>query len=723
MDHADKKSGEGLAHPSAASHTTPTNAPTVAPAAASGFDANTAQNALQQLQTAASNLPLPPVANGAPAHVQHAAWGCIPPQLRDRPQWCVAGTDKRPLTTSGRAASVTDPTTWSNFDAVCTYALVHGLGIGYVLHESDPYTCIDMDVKDDTTPEQIERYQKIVNDFDSYTEHSRSGRGLHVWVEGKVDKGIRRDGVEVYSHERFMICTGNPLHQKQIEPRQELLGKLAEEMGHTTTAEPLADGLEVEADDTILQRANNAANGAKFKALFNADWRAIGHNDHSKADAQLMQMLAAYSANNEQVKRLFLQSALGQRDKATKRKDYLDRTLTQARAHQANEPNAEHGKQVAFAIIASELQKSMLPKSTKQPGNFRLMLDSDLAQLPAQRWLVKGIIPDASVGSIYGQSGTYKSFLALDLLAHISNGCPWFGRKVKAAPCVYVPFEGQGGIPKRVAAWRIAREHQGYSQVTTNMGFISDRMNLRDANDRDRLVHTLTGSGWAGGVLCIDTLAQAGAGIDENSSEGMGEMIAIFQELQQRLGGVVLVIHHSGKVESAGLRGWSGLRGALDFAISASVPKDGGFMEAEFTLDKVKDGESGRSIGFQMVPVHLGYDEDGDPISSLTVSPIALPHAKEKSQTTVDADRDAEDDDFVCQWVRTQISLGNYPSKNSLKKQVNDMKMQRAITQDRVLAAAERLLASLRIAQAPEKSPTGNVYLIATEEPVVKASS
>ncbi len=70
MDHAEKKR-QGLAHP-AASHTTPANAPTVAPAAASGFDAHTAQNALQQPHAAASTLPPPPVANGAPAHVQHA---------------------------------------------------------------------------------------------------------------------------------------------------------------------------------------------------------------------------------------------------------------------------------------------------------------------------------------------------------------------------------------------------------------------------------------------------------------------------------------------------------------------------------------------------------------------------------------------------------------------------------------------------------------------------
>ena len=101
--------------------------------------------------------------------------------------------------------------------------------------------------------------------------------------------------------------------------------------------------------------------------------------------------------------------------------------------------------------------------------------------------------------------------------------------------------------------------HSGCSDADTNMRYITDRMNLRQQADRDKLVQTLTECGWAGGVLCIDTLAHAANGIDENSSE-MGEMIAIFRELQHRLGGVILIIHHSGKSQERGMRGWSGLR-------------------------------------------------------------------------------------------------------------------------------------------------------------------
>src|SRR5690606_31290231 len=121
-----------------------------------------------------------------------------------------------------------------------------------------------------------------------------------------------------------------------------------------------------------------------------------------------------------------------------------------------------------------------------------------------------------------------------------------------------------------------------------------------------------------------DTLAQAGGGIDENSSEGMGQMIEIFQELQRNLGGVVNVVHHTGKDASRGMRGHSSLRGALDFAIECRRVDGADKYRAQLVLDKVKDGEDGRVIDFSMERVFLGQDEDGDDVTSLVVAQPAL---------------------------------------------------------------------------------------------------
>lgn len=401
----------------------------------------------------------------------------------------------------------------------------------------------------------------------------------------------------------------------------------------------------------------------------------------SEADLALIKLLLPHADSPRECWLTFRLSKLGERDKA-RRSDYARATLSLAAQHLTNDAvQAQHGQQIAESLFQKEREQHLNPR------HFRLLSDSDLQRLPTQRWLVKGIIPEGSVGTVFGQSGTFKSFLVLDLMAHIANGQPWFGYRVKAAPAVYVPFEGQGGIPKRVAAWRMARMRNGCS-ISTNIRFITDRMNLRLQADRDKLVQTLSECGWAGGMLCIDTLAQAGAGIDENSSEGMGEMIAIFQELQHRLGGTVLVVHHSGKVESAGMRGWSGLRGALDFAIKCWRDDKWDALDAQFVLDKVKDGESGNGLNFSMLRVHIGMDEEGDEISSLTVVP---PQEREQAQAPDEAALAAADDEFVDGWVRKLMAGGQRPTGRGLEGMRAEVKSEHNLTQKRLRDAIARL--------------------------------
>jgi hypothetical protein len=77
----------------------------------------------------------------------------------------------------------------------------------------------------------------------------------------------------------------------------------------------------------------------------------------------------------------------------------------------------------------------------------------------------------------------------------------------------------------------------------------------------------------------------------------------------------VLIIHHTGKNTAQGLRGHSSLKAALD----ANIEVIGGDKKA-IVLEKVKDGEDGKSFGFRLEVQTLGIDSDGDPISSCTIA-------------------------------------------------------------------------------------------------------
>lgn len=669
----------------------------------------------------------------------------LPAEMRALPQWCVTpGTaeDKAPRTVSGQPASTTDPATWTDFDAAHRAAEKRGWLVGFILNEADPFTIIDLDVKDATThpdepelwttPDELSKFQSIIGYLNSYTERSRGGLGFHIIVKGSIGKGRRRDGVEVYSQQRFMICTGNVHVDQPVADRQEMLDNMVSQMPKTEVTERALAG-DPYPDWALAERAS--MDDGELGRLFQGDWKGRQYPSQSEADLALIKLLLPKCESPRECLETFLLSELGQRPKA-RRTGYQVSTIAIAMQHLENDADhVRHGKALADAmgLTAEQAQQTgffwLVP--IHNPAQFRLLLDNDLDQLPALRWLVKGIIPDAGIGAIYGDSGTYKSFLTLDLLANISNGQEWFGRKVRPAPAVYVPFEGQGGVPNRVKAWRLAqaklRDPNALmiaappSDVVSNVAVIMDGINLREKADREKLVATLIERGWAGGVLCIDTLAHASNGIDENSSE-MGEMIGIFRDLQLRLGGVILVIHHSGKDPHRGMRGWSGLHAAMDFVIECQRDKSVGDTKAKFVLTKVKDGSDGLSFDFAMQPVVLGFDEDGDGITSLTVVPAQQVERDEgvregaDSRPTKNGIKDisgetaAADDQFIHSWAMRQVTAGNYPSKNSLKGQLPDMKAEYEITQDRVLAAVERLIAASGLVVEP-KSPNGNQWL------------
>lgn len=633
--------------------------------------------------------------------------------MQDRPQWALASpTEKRPRTTSGAPADSTDPTTWTDFETACRAAAERGWQVGYMIHEGDPFCCIDLDVKSETPVEDRARFDRIVATFDSYTERSRSGLGWHVWVRGEIGRGRKRDGVEVYSQERFIICTGDVAHDRPVAARQAVLDNMVGQM------QPPLAAVALTGDDcpdfAVAERA--ARDDGELGRLWRGDWQDR-YPTQSEADLALAKLLLPLTDSLRECWRTFRLSALGQRDKAG-RPDYAASTLALARAHVASDiTSADHGRTAA---------EDMFFRRPANPSRLRLLVDAQLDSLPPLRWLVKGVVPDAGIGAIYGASGSFKSFLTLDLLAHISNGREWFGHRVKPAPAVYIPFEGQGGIPNRIKAWRTAQTALRHpdrlatfdpdEDVLSQIAVVMEPLNLREQADQDRLVAGLKQHGWAGGVLCIDTLAHASAGIEENSS-AMGEMIGIFRNLQQQLGGVILLVHHSGKDESRGMRGWSGLHAAMDFVVECQKLGEPASREATFSLAKVKDGTTGSAFGFRMNTVFLGNDEDGDPTTSLTVSRAELGD-KSEHPFVIDAIAEAaEDDAFVETWVRDLMGEGSQPTGRWLEAARPTVKDKRKLTQKRLRDAICRLKAVGRLEDTPDRLVQNGKWLRAVDVP------
>ncbi|CAB4194446.1 Protein of unknown function DUF3987) [uncultured Caudovirales phage] len=295
----------------------------------------------------------------------------LPEELCWTAQWCVAGPDDNgkyrvPNTVVGnrlRHADPTDPRSWGDFETAREFTEVYpAYGLGFVLSSADPYVCIDLDIKNAnnepnplkwTSEEIIARHHKIIEAFDSYTERSASGQGFHIWLRGGSGRGARRDGVEVYSQERFIVCTGDVFRDRPIVQATELLDTLIAEMRR---AEPpilaLVDNEQTESDETIFARAVGAENSSKFIELCNGRWQEMGYPSQSEADAALLTMLAFYTKSNSQVFRMFRTTMLGKRDKAVKNDYYLGMSLRKIRSIEAAEnESAEHGKALASALL------------------------------------------------------------------------------------------------------------------------------------------------------------------------------------------------------------------------------------------------------------------------------------------------------------------------------------------------------------------------------------
>lgn len=263
-----------------------------------------------------------------------------------------------------------------------------------------------------------------------------------------------------------------------------------------------------------------------------------------------------------------------------------------------------------------ETVRRLLESAKAAPQRFQLLTPAELATLPPVRWLVRGVLPEEGIAAIYGPPGSGKSFLVLDALAHIAGGREWFGCRVNAAPVVYLGLEGEAGIAQHIQAWQ---SHNG--PLPQAFRAILSALDIRKPADRAELANAIKGAGMAGGVLAVDTLNRAAPGADENSSAEMGEIVQSAKAFQAELGGLLLLVHHSGKDASRGLRGHSSLLAALDASIE--VTRDGD--RREWRIGKAKDGEDGKAHPFRLSVVELGTDDEGEEVTSCVCLPDEAP--------------------------------------------------------------------------------------------------
>jgi|GEM_PF-1911908 len=241
---------------------------------------------------------------------------------------------------------------------------------------------------------------------------------------------------------------------------------------------------------------------------------------------------------------------------------------------------------------------------------------ADLVSAPPPAWLIRDLLPSSGLAVIFGEPGSGKSFLVLDMLASIARGESWGAQRTKKGVAVYVGLEAQ--VNSRIAAY--LRHHSLTPDDLQQLHVIQHQpLSLATPANTKQFITELQLQGIEPDIIAIDTLARALPGSDENSSTDMGAAIACAGMLTRAFGCLCVLVHHSGKDASRGARGHSSLLGAADAELAVTYDKTANTRMVR--ASKMKDGADGVAWVFQLTSVDLGCSlEDGERHTSLVVT-------------------------------------------------------------------------------------------------------
>jgi RecA-family ATPase len=353
-----------------------------------------------------------------------------------------------------RQASSTDPTTWTTFAAALAVAEEDGVdGPGFVL--GDGYAGVDLDgCRHPTTGSIHPAAFRVIAKLDSYTEISPSGCGVKVFCRGTLPEGRRAQpdvtwkgylaGVvppedekyelAMFATAKYFTVTGQHLEFTPAD-LEERTDKLADLHACVFPPEPATNGARphdptpVDLDDgALIERAMAAANGTKFRALWNGD--IGGYASHSEADQALCNLLAFWAgADGSRMDALFRQSGL-MRDKWQRREGYRKRTIARALASCTETYSGPQAAQPEGQPMPDDDGAEPRVELLFDPADF--LFDRFLnREPPPRRWLIEDFLPHSVVGLLAAAGGTGKDFFLYQLGMSIATGLPFLEMDVQ----------------------------------------------------------------------------------------------------------------------------------------------------------------------------------------------------------------------------------------------------------------------------------------------------
>jgi hypothetical protein len=273
----------------------------------------------------------------------------------------------------------------------------------------------------------------------------------------------------------------------------------------------------------------------------------------------------------------------------------------------------------------------------QKPESSIEWIEDFCAKQASTEWLVRGYLEPDCLAVLFGDSSAGKSFLAIDLACHISQGMKWRGKKTKKGVVLYICGEGKKGLQKRFKAWH---DYHGLP-----MGKVAVRPTKTALCDRESVAalmaeinQFLAGMNEKPVMIVVDTLNRNFGLGNENDSKDMTAFVEGMDTLREATGATVLVVHHCGHGAKERSRGSIVLHNAIDFEYVLS--RTGDQLSAYVsTLKATKFKDSGEppelawNWTLQNLPwVEMDDDDNPVPVTSIVMTPCDVPQCSAPSR-------------------------------------------------------------------------------------------
>lgn len=222
---------------------------------------------------------------------------------------------------------------------------------------------------------------------------------------------------------------------------------------------------------------------------------------------------------------------------------------------------------------------------------FQPMSRDQAASIEAPAALIDGLLLSNTKARVSAPPGAGKTWVVLDVAAHVAAGLPWQGRAVTRTRVLYVAGEGAPSFDTRLRAWEAKHGRRAEVDIVPEAPQVADE-------SWDQFLYEISQMNY--GLIIFDTQGSITVGLEENSNKDANITLARLDQVRRISGACVLTVHHTGWEENGRPRGASAMFGGMDTELVLS----GTLADLKLTSAKQKYVEAAK-------PMRLALDKFG----------------------------------------------------------------------------------------------------------------